>query len=609
MWNSTGPEILRGVLGPLALALWFAGLVGCGRPVQVPTKAPQADRAADSGRNARRDPIDASTSTPQLAPGSTADPGRGQDQAADGSAAAVPRAGASPSRPRLRLQPIGGYRHGGFDVSAAEIVAYDPATHRLFVTNSEKLAVDVLDLADPTAPTFVRAIDIRPYGGGVPSVSVKGGLLAVAVPADPPQRPGNVVFFNTQGEFLSAVSVGPMPDMVCFTPDGKAVLTANEGGPDDEYRRDPEGSVSLIDLSAGAPGLVPPNVVSLDFRTFSDRSELDASIRVFGPGATVAQDLEPEYVAVAGDSRTAWVTLQENNALAAVDLQARRITRLIGLGFKDYARLGVGLDASDRDGRINIRAWPVKGMYQPDSIAAYEVGGATYLVTANEGYFRDYPGYNEVVRVADVQLDPGAFPNAADLKAKAMLGRLKTSVAMGDSDGDGDHDEIYTFGGRGFSIWSADGELVFDSGDQFERITARTIPEGFNSNNDENDTFDRRSDDKGPEAEGLAIGQVGERVYAFIGIERVGGVMVFDVTEPARATFESYVNTRDFRGDPEEGSAGDLAPEGVLFIAARDSPIHAPLLVVAFEVSGTTRIFKVVRADGESETRQSNGRP
>lgn len=177
------------------------------------------------------------------------------------------------------------------------------------------------------------------------------------------------------------------------------------------------------------------------------------------------------------------------------------------------------------------------------------------------------------------------------------LGRLNVTTTLGDPDNDGDFDELYVFGTRSFSIWDDTGTLIFDSGDEFERKVAELFPNFFNSTNDENN-FDNRSDNKGPEPEGITLGRVGGRTLAFIGLERVGGFMLYDVTDPFSPFFLDYVNNCDFSGDPEAGTAGDLGPEGLLFIDAKDSPNGHPLLVVTNEVSGTTTIYSSVPKPG-----------
>jgi hypothetical protein len=255
-----------------------------------------------------------------------------------------------------------------------------------------------------------------------------------------------------------------------------------------------------------------------------------------------------------------------------------------------------GLDASDRDNAINIRAWPVFGMYEPDAIASFQVGRNGYLITANEGDARDWPGFAEEARVSALALDPAAFPDAATLKNNANLGRLNVTRALGDIDGDGDYDALYTLGGRSFSIWTEEGAQVFDSGSDFERIIAARDPQFFNASNDDR-AFDSRSDNKGPEPEAVTVGRIGKRTYAFIGLERMGGIMVYDVTQPQRPVFVDYANHRDFSVDPPTAAAaGDLGPEGVIFIDAKDSPTREPLLVVANEISGTVTFYAVLQS-------------
>jgi DNA-binding beta-propeller fold protein YncE len=487
---------------------------------------------------------------------------------------------------QLSLSLLSTHQTGIFDASAAEIPAYDAMTKRLFVTNSSANQLTILDINNPRNPIALSPINLT--GGGVNSVAINNGLVAVAEQGAVVTDPGMVSFYDINGTFLNSVTVGALPDMLAFTPDGSRILVANEGEPNDDYTIDPEGSISIINRSDFS-------VVNAGFGAFNSQiNDLrDAGVRIFGPGATVAQDLEPEYITISEDSTTAWISLQENNALAKLDIATGIITDILPLGFKDLSLPENALDASNRDDAINIQPYPnLFGMYQPDSIASYEVGGKTYIVTANEGDARDYAGFSEEARVADLILDPTAFPDAATLQLDENLGRLTVTNTLGDTDGDGDFDEIYVFGGRSFSIFDEDGNLVWDSGNDFEIRLAALLPDFFNANND-NNTFDNRSDDKGPEPEALTIGVVGDQIYAFIGLERIGGIMVYNITDPNNPIFVTYTNNRDFTQDVTSPLAGDLGPEGFLFIDPKDSPTGSSLLVVANEVSGTTSIYSV----------------
>lgn len=499
------------------------------------------------------------------------------------------------------LSLLGTYETGIYGEGAAEIVAYDPQTQRLFVANSSETAIDIINIEDPTNPSLVERIDISDLGAAATSVAVSDGIVAAAISNEDPQEPGIVAFMNADGEVLNTVSVGPLPDAVVFSPDGEKLLVANEGEPSDDYANDPQGSVSIIDVSGSVADLTDADVTTAGFQAFNDREAVltEAGVRIYGPDASVAQDLEPENITISEDSQTAWVVLQENNALGVLDVASGEFTDIVPLGFKDYSEPDNALDASDEDGEINIADYDnLFGMYQPDGIASYEVDGETYIVTANEGDSRDYEAFSEEVRVSELNLDPEAFPNAEELQTDENLGRLLVTNTRGQGEA-GDYEELYAYGGRSFAIWDTEGNLVFESGDELEQITAELLPDQFNSDNEANDTFDQRSDDKGPEPEGLVVGEVEGTPYAFIGLERIGGVVAYNVSDPTNPKFVDYINTRNFEGDAEAGTAGDLGPEGLTFISPEDSPTGNALISVAYEISGSTSVYEF---DPEAET-------
>jgi hypothetical protein len=933
----------------------------------------------------------------------------------------------------LNISKLGTYSVGIFSdvVSGAEISAHDPKSQRLFVVNGAQNHIEVLNIKNPSAPVKLFSIDCSPYGSQPNSVACNDGVVAVAMQAAVKTDAGKAVFFDIDGNLAGQVTVGALPDMITFSPNGRYVLVANEGEPSDDYQTDPEGSVSIIQPKFGkiknpqgrgkVLALKSATVRTAGFTAFNNAT-LDSSVRIFGPGASVAQDLEPEYITVAADSRTAYVTLQENNAIATIDLASATVTRIKGLGFKDHslvdaitetftfkdaalpvigttvgnqaiklggfsglafegidevtgnykfitntdrgpngeptgvirpfllpdfspevvrfelnrdtgaltitqrialkrsdgttpitgrpnlqvaegtantayndetgvdllgntlavdpfggdfegivvdptdgsfwmcdeyrpaiyhfnssgilidrfvpigtaaaagqedgyygtevlpaviaqrrqnrgfegialyggkiyafvqsparnpvsasngslnalqnvrlvemdttthvtrqfiytldnANLGgdpntradkigdmvsmgngdflaverdddsvrdgdaantiekkiyrfnltnatdvssmsglIGmtgktvdqltvaemlansitpvmktlqvdlvaagydnvqkveglalvdpftlavindndfqvagitinnttgtftlnsgynpepivlglidmqsnsLDASDKDNVINIRPWPVKGMYLPDTIGSFKVGKRTYLVTANEGDSRDYAGFSEESRVKDLTLDPVAFPLWATLRKDSNLGRLKVTKTLG-KNSDNKYSELYSFGGRSFSIWNDAGEQVFDSGDLIEQIIAADPVYGaiFNAGHT-NVTRDDRSDDKGPEPEALAIGEIKGSVYAFLGLERISGFMTFDITDPTSPRFLGYINNRDPNTTPALGVGGDVGPEGLLFIEAKDSPTRKPMLAISNEVSSTVTFYNI----------------
>ncbi len=505
------------------------------------------------------------------------------------------------------LMPIGTYATGVFDEAAAEISAYDPATQRVFFTNADADEIGVLDISDPTNPSPLSPIDVS--GVGSPnSVAVANGIVAVAVAAAVDTDPGSVLFYDANGALLNSVSVGVLPDMLTFTPDGQKVLVANEGEPDGAI--DPEGSISIIDLSNG---VAAATVKTADFTKFNNKVTklVNDGVRLFPDvldgTITVAQDLEPEYIAVSPDGKEAFVTLQEANAFAVVNIKKAKVKKIVPLGTKDHSLPGNGLDPSDRDPQgapeININNWPVHGLYMPDAVTSFEVNGKTFYITANEGDDRgdaDEDARGDAIRLKDIDdvtsfgrtglsLDPSLDPALAD---DDQLGRLNISSIDGDLDGDGDLDQLFSYGARSFTIWNDKGEIVFDSGDQLEQITAAAFPDNFNANNDENDP-EGRSDNKGPEPEAVTTGVVAGRTLAFVGLERIGGIVVYDVSDPTAPVFQQYLNNRDFSEDPETGNPGDLGVEDLKFIPAEDSPTGVPLLVAANEVSGTVTIFKI----------------
>ncbi|MFN7120192.1 MAG: choice-of-anchor I family protein, partial [Saprospiraceae bacterium] len=933
----------------------------------------------------------------------------------------------------LKINYLSTYRTNVFDEGAAEIAAYDAASARLYFTNTNANTLTILDISNPATPTKFADISMAAYGGDISSVAVHNGLVAVALAGSSKTQPGKVVFFNAAGIFQREVTVGVQPDMLIYTSDGKKLLTANEGEPNDDYTVDPEGSVSIVDLSNGLGSIT---VTTINFTEFNNKkaSLLNKGVRILGPNATVAQDLEPEYITLNADNSRAYVSLQENNALAVINIVTGRVLDILPLGYKDHlngapvltqfkineltnlptvgtpvynggqqpitlggfsglyfdaeesdssnyvfytvpdrgpteaavvisdvveetlqdlrpfklpdyqgrivkmtlnlqagtvkadqqlllsrvdtegdtlpisgkgniigydevpvtytdsstiydkpdyqsistgenyqelpydpyggdfegivrdsagnfwvcdeyrpalykfapsgmlieryvpqgtSELGIvplepgfygaetlprvyskrwsnrgfeaiaydadssiiyafiqsplfnpdnttqngsdvvrilavdaetgtpvaeyvyllernrdagfavsrvdkisdavykgngkflvlegdsspsnqsagkkfvyeidlknatnilnnpialrdmasatdktleqmsadeladagivavhktkilnlpsigynvgnqpegltvlpngalvvvndnnfgsngaagsddtvlgiirfagdyGLDASDRDNKIDIKPQPVYGVFMPDGIATYEVNGATYIVSANGGDARAWGDFEEEVRTSTLTLDATAFPNATELIANANLGRLNVTNTQGDIDGDGDYDQLYAFGARSFSIWDAFGNLVFDSGDDLEQITAQVYPQSFNASNTDNNR-DSRSDNRGPEPEALTVATIDGKPYAFIGLERIGGVMVYDISDPKAPKYVTYVNNRDFSKSVETPEAGDLGPENIVFIPKENSPSGNALMVVANDVSGSVSIF------------------
>lgn len=519
----------------------------------------------------------------------------------------------------LKLTPVGTYESGVYAESAAEIVAFHPDSKRILTVNAHAGQIDVLDASAPANPTLIGSISAG-EGKEINSVAVRpDGLAVAAVQQADKTEDGEALFFNAAAADLDTaevgrVMVGALPDNVHLTADGGYALLANEGEPSNElnaegtdYVTDPEGSVSVIKLPEAVEAPTQADARIAGFTAFDDQP-LPEGVRVFGPSGHDSKpsiDFEPEYIT--SQDGKAFVSLQEANAIGVIDIESATVEKILPAHIADHSQ--VPLDPSNKDDAAELRTLPVKGLSMPDSIGAFTAGGQTYFATANEGDAREWGVkekdggsgvYTDEVELKDLVEDgkvcEGALGdvNVEELADKKHAGNLKLSNASGWNEEKGCFDELYAYGSRSFSIYDSEGNVVFDSGAEFEKITAELNEPGIFHHNADNEEaeFDDRSDNKGPEPEALTIGTVGERTYAFIGAERVGGIFVYDVTDPATASFVTYVNNRDFSTD-EFAAAGDLGPEGFAFVDKADSPNGEHLLIVGNEVSGTTTVYNV----------------
>ncbi|TQE44652.1 choice-of-anchor I family protein [Corynebacterium phoceense] len=531
----------------------------------------------------------------------------------------------------LKVEPLGAYDSGVLGESAAEIVAFHAASKRILAVNAHSGEIDILDASDPAAPHKVGVVSA---GGDqeINSVAVRpDGLAVAAVQQADKTQDGEALFFNAAtGKELGRVTIGALPDNVHLTADGKFALLANEGEPSNEltaegtdYVADPTGSVSVIALPSDAAAPTQADVRTAGFEAYDAKyaaGELDPAIRVFGPSdadSKPSTDFEPEYISSVGD--TAYASLQEAGAIAIIDIPSATVTDVVPAFIADHSKTPI--DPSNKDDKIELRTLPVKGLSMPDSIGAFTAGDETYFATANEGDAREWGDedgsgvYTDEAEIKDL-IEVGKVCEGVELPEgfddTSFAGNLKVSTASGWNEEKSCFDEFYAYGSRSFSIYDAAGNVVFDSGSDFEEITARLHEQGvlnFNADNEDPEADDR-SDNKGPEPEALTIGKVGERTYAFIGAERVGGIFVYDVTDPRNAQYVTYVNNRDFSVGYDDKNyeatkaAGDLGPEGLTFVDKKDSPNGEYLLISGNEVSGTTTVFKVtdlVPADADND--------
>ena len=519
------------------------------------------------------------------------------------------------SAPAAHQAQLIGRFAAGVSAGTAEIVAFHPASQSAFITvdtrsqpsSFQRISLRGLDssaLANPTQASNLAsgaitsvASDVNDAGfsaGGVQSLDISGDLLAIAVQASPKTDPGVVAFYRLDGQgnarFLKKVVVGSLPDGLKFSPDGRQLVVANEGELSVSFATDgidPLGSLSVIAIKQGLPA---DQAITLDFSDFNagaKRSiELPAAVRIGRIGATVAQDLEPEYVSISADSRKAYVTLQENNAVAVVDLRQPRIERLLPMGVKDHGLAANALAASDQaKPPFALKSYRnLLGLYLPDGIATFRVKGKEYFITANEGDDRDdFQKPGETARVSSLALDATAFPDAAALQANTELGRLTVFNTMG-RNSQGRYEKLYTLGGRSFSIHDArTGAQVHESGSALERLAYSRLEPGLLNHAQ----VKGRLDNKGPEPESVVVGQVGKKLYAFVGLERASAIAIYDVSRPAAPRFVQWLqNSSDL-------ASGDLSPEGLAFVPAAQSPTGNALLLAGYEVSGSLAVYEI----------------
>ena len=524
---------------------------------------------------------------------------------------------------------------------AAEIVAYQASKKWIYAINSsgDEAVVNIIpantfDTAAlvkdnegiVNATNLASAITLSlnentPGDANSIAIDANNQLLAVAMAATNVGEAGQIAFYNISGDtpvFIKNVTVGALPDMVAFSHDGAKVVVANEGEPNGDYSIDPEGTISIIDITNGT---IADTALSINFQAYNNKqAELEAQGLVFANptgriingnliNTTVAMDLEPEYVSISKDNKYAYISIQENNGLAIINLEDNSL-ELKGLGFKDWSNLQ--FDASDKDGGVNFKSYSgLYGMYQPDTIASFSWKGANFIVSANEGDAREYffDASDEADCIAKGGLDYDAKDGCLayidesrveDLTLAANfdylnnddndIGRLKVTTVKGDINNDGQYESLYAYGARSFTIWDSNGLVVFDSGDQIARVTASVHGNAFNNNEDEN-KGDTRSDDKGAEPEALTLGKVGDRLFAFVGLERMGAIMVFDITNPYDVKFQDYFYNRGL--EPRADITGDLAPEGMTFVPAAQSATNEALLIVGNEISGSIAVWEI----------------
>lgn len=469
------------------------------------------------------------------------------------------------------------------DGGVAEIVKYNKYNQTMYLVSGKTQSVHIVNLNNVnsnsnTTLEATKTVTLESIGindaGDITSVDVSpdGKEIAIAIQHKDYDKNGYIARFDANGQLINIHEAGIQPDMITYSPDGSLILTANEGEPRQGYEAgtvDPKGSITALDTNTNQS-------YDIDFTAFDSaesRAALVADNVIIKKDTAPSVDFEPEYITISNDSLTAYVTLQEANSIATIDLTTKQVTRVDSLGFKDYSSGDNKVDLYKKDDAINItNTDEFLGIYMPDGISSYEVDGKTYLLTANEGDSREWGDY-----INEVEEKYG--------ESESKIVTLNTD----DYDGFDDLSKKYLFGGRSFSIIDASTmTMVSDSNGEFEEITAKLLPEYFNCSNDDI-SFEDRSGKKGPEPEDIKTMIIDGKVMAFIGLERIGGVMMYDVSDPTNPTYVDYLNLRDFSDD----ISGSVSPEGLCTVSAKDSPTNKPMLIIANEVSGDVNVVKV----------------
>lgn len=483
---------------------------------------------------------------------------------------------------------------------AAENLDVNEATKLAYVANDDSGSIDMYDVSK-MMPRAVKSYKVNvPYKPTSVSVCESRGLVAASLTNDADEAaPGRVLVMDRNLTVLRLVMRKEcvLPDDVKWTADCKFLVAACEG-----EGADVPGGVMVADYR-GPGGMWYRGVRFASFAPYDGLVNIliQNGVRLV-ESMKPSVDLEPEYVATVGHH--AYVTVQENNAIAVVDLAEAAITELKPLGFINRFKPGFSLDTSDKDGRVNLRNYRyLYGMPQPDTIKTYVAAdGKTYLIYANEGDAKDSEEYRGKDLTDSEELGRKAIPRLAYLTSvQNLLGRIKFSSKMGYNMTSNTQEALYHFGARSFSIMAMDGTIVFDSGNWFARIMRRYYTKIFNANNFDDDDlsksmqnlFDSRSDDKGMEPESLDVMTTGKGdTFVFIGFERGSTIVVFNVTTPTRPTFVFSANNNPTAMPIKDmfamGKQGDMDPEGLF------ASMKLKKLFVSGAVSNTLTMYDMV---------------
>ena len=507
----------------------------------------------------------------------------------------------------LPLQLSYRYESGTFNQAAVGHHAFDPVTRHFYFVDSAAEELRIFDLqSDIAKPLPVASVDLSTYAALPGDVVAHGNVVAVAFTNVSEQSRGRIVFFDSLGQFLNRFDLGAAPQQLSLVNNGQYLLSANAAYPSDDYNFDPRGSVSIVRILSATPDRLTQNdVLEIDFQRY-DTVNLDKGVRVYGNQGqqSPSQDLEPQEIAVDEQAFKAYISLQENNAIAVVDYFFAQLDTIFPLPLKSRANRNQAFSGTDRGSTVSLDSFPgIFSLYQPRGLSFLRQAGQSYLLSANEGAARDYPAYSEIATIASTPLDPVSIPNARDLKIDTILGPLKITNTIGGRGVGLLYDSAVSFGGRSFSVWDSLGQLIFDSGDDFERTILSLEAANFNSSAISNQSFKARGPWYGPQPNAIVTGEVDGSLYAFISLRQMGGVMIYNLNNPRQPIFDSYLLNRNFSVAADVPQAGDLGPVELSFVSGDRSPNGQALLIVSHSISGSLSIYELGQGIGLREYR------
>lgn len=496
------------------------------------------------------------------------------------------------------------FRASGFDQNKLSYHAYDASSERIFVASPGENKLYTFDISNTDKVFQDSTINLNIYQTEVSAIAARQGVVALTFINNLPQARGKLVLLDTAGQLINQFTVGAYPSFVRFSSDGRYLIVGNEGPPADDYSVDPMGSVSVLQILSANPSVLTQNdVFTIGFKGL-DSTDYHPLLRIYGNDGQQlpSQDIEPEDIALLPGSTKAVVSLQENNGIALIDFGSFSLDTVHGLGWQSHQDSSDGLDGSAQNQRINIRGYKnLFGLYQPKGLAALQQLGKNYILSANQGAYRAYSGYDETQLVKNTALNPSTIPDRSQYIEDSLIGSLRLTKTMGNARNVFIYDSMFTFGTRSWSVWDDSLNLVWDSGDDLAEWLAQAFPNQFNSLANSNQSYKQASPHFGPEAHLVTYGEVDGTPYAFVGLKQMGAVAIYDLSNIQSPQQVSLLLDRDFSLAASDPQSGDQGITDLSFVPANLSPNGLELLIASHGVSGSLSVYELGQGIGQKE--------